>query len=123
MTSKHTPGPWRVSGHTIVTAEDYPVSSGPTIAFMAAGRSCDDATIEADAKLIADAPTMADALAEMARIATEFEQDAEEREEDGARDRDNGDEQGASFHAGGADVLRFAAKHIRAALRAAGRLP
>ena len=63
MSAKHTPGPWRLYGYDVGTAQDE------TLAVVCA---MDGDTDEANARLIAAAPDLARALADLLADAVEM---------------------------------------------------
>ena len=66
--SKHTPGPWTVASQDTETNE-IPIKCGKSILARVAPRPHWDATQEANARLIAAAPAMLEALRAVAALA------------------------------------------------------
>jgi serine kinase of HPr protein (carbohydrate metabolism regulator) len=63
--SKHTPGPWIANGYAIEQAETVDRLHTYVIAFLHRDDDRDDVEQEGDARLIAAAPEMLDALKEI----------------------------------------------------------
>jgi len=65
--TKHTPGPWKVSGKPSICGYKVAEKSGRSVASFPATSKRSDDEREANARLIAEAPAMLDVIKELLR--------------------------------------------------------